>query len=64
MAAHYGSEQPDVPSIYRVIIKKLSIGIFCIIKTIKDEKIFAMKNTDKVLSVCKFWSYSEMAKIV
>ena len=39
---------------YRVILKKVSFGIFSIIMVSKEEKDFTMKSKAKVLSLSKF----------
>ena len=39
---------------YRVILKKVSFGVFSIILVFKEEKNFTMKSKDKVLSLSKF----------
>ena len=44
--------------------KNCSLGVFSITKTTYDKMIFAIESTDKVLSLCKFWTYSVMVKIV
>ena len=41
-------------SIYRVVKKKVSFGIFSIIKTMYDIEFFTVKTTGKVLSLSKF----------
>ena len=40
-------------SLYRVILKKVSFGVFSIILVFKEEKNFTMKSKDKVLSLSK-----------
>ena len=42
------------PRMYRVILEKVSFGIFSIILISKEEKNFTMKSKDKVLSFSKF----------
>ena len=39
---------------YRVVKKKVSFGIFSIIKTTYDIDFFTVKITDKILSLSKF----------
>jgi len=39
---------------YRVILKKVSFGVFSIILVFKEEKNFTMRSKDKVLSLSKF----------
>ena len=41
-------------SLYRVVKKKVSFGIFSIIKTTYDIDFFTVKTTDKILSLSKF----------
>ena len=49
---------------YRVILKKVSFGVFSIIMVLKDETNFTMKNKDRVLSLSKFSWYLAMVKII
>ena len=44
----------NVSCIYRVILKKVSFGIFRTILVSKEEKILAIKSKDKGLSLNKF----------
>ena len=39
---------------YRVILKKVSFGIFSIILVFKEEKNFAVRSKDKVLALSEF----------
>ena len=49
---------------YRVIHKKVSFGIFSIIKTAYDKKFFAIEILDKVFSLSRFSRYLVIVKIV
>ena len=48
--------------LYRVILKKVSFGIFSFILVSKGEKNFTMKSKDEVLSMSKFSWYRVIHK--
>ena len=58
-------DQGSLPDqiLYRVILKKVSFGIFSIILIFKEEKNFIIQSKDKVLSLSKF-SYLVIVKII
>ena len=44
----------NVSCIYRVILKKVSFGVFRTILVSKEEKMFTIKSKDKELSLSRF----------
>ena len=51
-------------SLYRVILKKVSFGIFGIFLVSKEEKNFTIKSKDKGLSLGQFSRYLVIVKII
>ena len=50
-------------SMYRVVLKKVSFGIFRIILVSMEEKNFTIESKDKVLSLTKFSWYLNTVKV-